>query len=468
MCLLSRVAVGTLQPEADRRCLLGALYTVLTRAGVGVQPFLSRACFAAGATCTRQAPRHLDSWLMTREVAVELFIHGARASDLALVEGEFHPKSELETVFGLDDWGATAELQGRGGACLESLCHWLDLPVIAIVDVSKISGCRMPVRPHRLSGLLLDRVSSAREAHRWRTVFESLWDAPVLGVLEEAPHLRALLQAPAAATPPEAVMRSLADRLSEDFDFGAFLRLAEARPLFGAGGQEAAFLSARCLRDPVQPGAGHPPLKVAVAYDEAFHCYFPDTLDLLESRGATVCDFSPLRDEALPEDVDVVYLGCGCPEQFADPLAENHCMKQALRTYVETGGRVYAEGGGLAYLCQQLVLSSGRRLPMVGALPAVAARSPHPQSPQPAEVTLRANNWLAERGDRLRGYLNANWRIQPVGPLHSLAKEEAFATSLVGCRQVIGSRLHLNFAAQPAFLRRFFQPAPLVSQATGR
>jgi cobyrinic acid a,c-diamide synthase len=205
---------------------------------------------------------------------------------------------------------------------------------------------------------------------------------------------------------------------------------------------------------------------VAVAYDNAFHCYFPDTLDLLEARGARLCDFSPLRDESLPDDVDVVYLGCGCPEKYADPLSENHCMKQALRSFAAAGGRIYAEAGGLAYLCQQMVLPAGRRLPMVGALPAVASRVAQPQPPQPAEATLRADNWLAERGSRLRGYLNTNWRIQPIGPLVSLAKEEQLHSSLIGRDAVIGSRLHLNFAAQPAFLRRFFQPVPLVGQAT--
>jgi hypothetical protein len=105
---------------------------------------------------------------------------------------------------------------------------------------------------------------------------------------------------------------------------------------------------------------------------------------------------------------------------------------------------------------------------MVGALPAVAARAAQPQPPQPAEATLRVDNWLAERGSRLRGYLNANWRIQPIGPLVSLAKEEPLHTGLIGRDGVIGSRLHLNFAAQPAFLRRFFQPVPLVGHGAAR
>ena len=71
-------------------------------------------------------------------------------------------------------------------------------------------------------------------------------------------------------------------------------------------------------------------------------------------RGAVVVDFSPLRDERLPEGTDIVYLGCGHPEVYAAELSANHCMKLSLRNHIRSGGRIYAEGGGLAYLCQQM------------------------------------------------------------------------------------------------------------------
>jgi cobyrinic acid a,c-diamide synthase len=114
------------------------------------------------------------------------------------------------------------------------------------------------------------------------------------------------------------------------------------------------------------------------------------------------------------------------------------------------------------------VLPGGRRLPMVGALPAVAARAAQAHTPQASEATLRSDTWLAERGRCLRGYLNTAWRIHPTGKLSSLAAEEPLRNSLVGRGAVIGSRLHLNFAAQPAFLRRFFQPLAAVGHFASR
>jgi cobyrinic acid a,c-diamide synthase len=465
MSSLSRLAAGTIQAGTDRRCIVGALYATLARRGIHVQPFLSRACFCpcSASALARQTPRHLDSWLMSREVCGELFAHGARDCDVAIVEGEFQPASALDSLYPSQ---AASPGHEAGGACLETLCQWLDLPVLAVVDASKIDGCAMPIRPRRLAGVLLDRVSGRRAGERWRTILEALWDVPVLGVLEEVAHLRSMVEgAEMGAAPCDGVLLALADRFEESLQLDLLLRAAEQRPLAAGSPDEAEFAS--CTQGGSHSPSGAP-LRVAVAYDNAFHCYFPDTLDLLEARGARLCDFSPLRDEALPDEVDVVYLGCGCPEKYADPLSENHCMKQALRSFAAGGGRIYAEAGGLAYLCQQIVLPTGRRLPMVGALPAVASRASVLQAPQPAEATMRANNWLAERGSRLRGYLNVNWRIQPIGPLTSLAKEEPLHTALIGKDRVIGSRLHLNFAAQPSFLRRFFQPIPLATQAAAK
>ena len=117
---------------------------------------------------------------------------------------------------------------------------------------------------------------------------------------------------------------------------------------------------------------------IAIPFDEAFYRYFPDTLDLLEARGARVRHFSPLRDEALPVGTGHVFLGCGRPESFASRLAGNHCMLNALRKYIAAGGRVYAEGGGAAYLCQRVVLADGRDFPMVGALPTTARQMDPP------------------------------------------------------------------------------------------
>src|SRR4029079_4249809 len=96
--------------------------------------------------------------------------------------------------------------------------------------------------------------------------------------------------------------------------------------------------------------------RIAVAFDEAYSCYYPETLDLLEAAGAELCDFSPLKSESIPDGADIVYFGCGCPEREPERLAANHCLMQSLRMFAALGGRIYAQGSGVAYLCREMRL----------------------------------------------------------------------------------------------------------------
>lgn len=435
MLRLPRVAVGTLQPETPTQPMCWALMQAFAQRGRQLQHFLSRSCFCprnGALAITGVSSRHLDTWLMSRPTCREIFAHGCAGRDLAVVEGHF----------------AAPEMATTLGSSLDTLCDWLDLPRLVVLDVAKLDHCQLPERPPQIDGLLLERVPSAAEAFRLQTSLESLWDVPVLAALGELPRLRAAIaRLPCGAIPSIELCRELG---REFLQFGRLDRieaLAQRRDM------------------PAVPasifGPGDRPSKhritIAVAYDPAFNCYFPDTLDLLELEGANVVDFSPLRDEVLPE-ADVVYLGCGHPEFYAEALSSNHCMLLALRNHVRGGRRVYAEGGGLAYLCQRLETPEGNMVPMVGALAAVARANRHMAAPVPMEVSLARGNWLAPAGSKLRGYLNDHWALEPVGPLVSYLAQAGHELDLVGQYQVIGSRLHLNFAAQAAFLKGFLRP----------
>jgi cobyrinic acid a,c-diamide synthase len=87
-----------------------------------------------------------------------------------------------------------------------------------------------------------------------------------------------------------------------------------------------------------------------VARDEAFCFVYEDNLRLLREAGAEIVEFSPLRDERLPETVSGIYLPGGYPEIFADTLAENKAMKADIRRMIDRGMPVYAECGGFIYL----------------------------------------------------------------------------------------------------------------------
>ena len=433
MSLLPRVAIGTLQAESMLAPVHWALLDVLAGAGVQTQCFQSRACFTPfdGATAvTGLKPRHLDSWLMSRDFCREIFFRAARTCDLAVVDGSLAP--------------------GESG--LSTLCEWLDLPRMAVLDVLSISQNGWPVTPFGVDGIILDRVRDDQHADEITTRIATRWNLPVLGWLEELPVLREIVAALSPGSPPSRELcAALGRKLATHFQRKAFLNLA-ARRSFG----EVPNISETNCTASVEP------LHVAIAFDEAFHCYFPDMLDLLELRGAIVRDFSPLHDETLPANTDIVYLGCGHPHAFAEALSQNHCLMAAIRNHVFSGKRVYAESGGLAYLCRELQLPDGTSFPMVGAIPATARLNPTPTPPRPVELSLVASSWLGPTGETIRGYLNTMWEVEPAGPsLTTFAAERNGSHEMVGRRQAIGSRLHLHLAALPGCLQRFWKPVPV-------
>lgn len=434
MLQLPRLAVGTVQPDARTNPVLWALSEALRRTGVRVQSFLSKAQFCPGGGGMGAAgvsTRHLDSWLMTPEACRALFVYGARAADLAVVEGPFRPAEE-DVI----------------GGQIEPLCQWLDLPRVIVLDVGRLESCRLPEVPPDTAGLLLDGVRDTRHFANLATNLESVLHAPVLGALDALPELRgALSELPEGERIPPALCRQLGERFERWWNPDRILELASRRPL---PAPDSSWLpggvSRRCK------------LTVAIAYDEAFHCYFPDTLDLLELQGASVIDFSPLRDEQLPPQTDIAVFGCGCPERYAATLSENHCMIAALRSHLCAGRRIYAEGGGAAYLCRQMETPWGEFRRMAGILPAVARRLSEPVPAIPAEVRLASATWLGPAGTLLRGYRDPHWQFSPLEDPNRSGSEETDSHQILGDFQAIGSPLHLDFAADPCCLKHLFYP----------
>jgi cobyrinic acid a,c-diamide synthase len=425
MNCVARVALGSINAHEDYRAVLWALLHAMEVGGVQVQGFHSQATFVetdGTLAITGRAQRHLDSWLMSPEHCREVLSHGMRGADLAVVEGHFGKQA---------------------GGSLDALSDWLDLPRWVIADASSSDPCLFPPRPDKVDGVFLfglrDAGELARQAFRW----ETLWGVPVLGGLAACPHLLAILEhLPRGARPSRELCRALGESLVLRKELDTLLALAD-RPWIEPTPQ---------LFRPAPRMSG---LTVAVAFDGAFHGYFPDTLDLMELSGAKLVDFSPLHDEELPAGTDIVLLGGGYPERVAETLASNQCMIMALRRHARDGGRIYAEAGGAAYLCHQMELADGSRLPMCGLLPAIARCSSSPPQSTPTEITLASDCCLGRTGDRLRGYRASPWRLEPLAAMETLAQEPAARFDLVRHKNVIAGQLHLSLVAQPHLVESF-------------
>jgi cobyrinic acid a,c-diamide synthase len=437
MSRLGRLAIGTIQPGVDAALLIWAILAALESRALRVQHFASRACFAphdGAKSITGQATRHLDTWLLEPEGCRRVFERGAIGADFALVEGRFD--------------SAMNEAEQVGGK-LATLAEWLDLPCVAIVDACQIRDCSLPGRPTLLDGVIIDGARCS-ERCRLQTWLEAIWNVPVLGFVEDCGRVRAeLASLPLGEEPPRELVAAWAEQAISPALVQRLIAISQGRSELPG-----------CPVEWYEPPTGKPPV-VAIAYDDAFHCYYPDTLEQLELCGARIADFSPLRDDRLPPGTDLVYFGCGQPERYAGQLTSNCCLMAALGQHIESGGRLYAECGGLAYLGQQIEMPDGQRIPMSGLLPLTTSILGTLRVPAAVELTVASNCWLGDSGQMLRGYRTGRWLTHPsLAEMQNLAADDGDEFDLVAYHNAIGSRVHLHFMSQPPVLDRLLRTMP--------
>ncbi len=428
---LPRLAIGTIQEQASSQFMTWALLGLLGQNRKQVQRFVGRACSpycGDTETVAGNAPRHLDSWVMSEDVTRELFHRAAKRADISVVDGRYS--------------------QGDSSANnLGTLAQRLDLPRLVVIDVAKLDGCQIPQRLEGAAGLLLDGVTDESHFCQIQTNLEALWGVPVIGALERLDGLRSEIQRqpPGVPTSPNAIAQLT--RSLQRYTSAKRLHEVAARP-WSFEVAPHVFCRKRDL----------PQVTVAVAYDDAFAGYFPETLEVLEHLGARVIDFSPLRDEVLPEGVDLVYFGCGHVEQFATDLSDNMCMALSLRNHLCAGRRIFAEGSGVAYLCQHVELDSDTTLPMVGILPCVAHHQRHHAAPVPVEVTLNRDCWLAPNASTIRGYRSSRWRLQPSSEFGGLSITKGADADILAQGPLVACGFNLHLASQVSILQHFFRP----------
>jgi cobyrinic acid a,c-diamide synthase len=142
---------------------------------------------------------------------------------------------------------------------------------------------------------------------------------------------------------------------------------------------------------------------IGVIRDKAFQFYYPDNLEELERHGAVLREINALRDGALPDDLDALYIGGGFPETQASELAANQRFCGSLKAAAESGLPVYAECGGLIYLGRSLTVA-GERYPMTGVLPVDFVLEKRPQAHGYTVLKSRGGGLFPEAGLRISGH----------------------------------------------------------------
>ncbi len=118
-------------------------------------------------------------------------------------------------------------------------------------------------------------------------------------------------------------------------------------------------------------------LNVALAWDKAFCFYYKDNIELLKKLGCKIHTFSLLKDSKLPKDTDIILLGGGYPEVYAEELSQNKDMLNSIKTAIDGGVYCLAECGGFMYLHEQLECDNGNVYNMVGVIKGKSFNAKH-------------------------------------------------------------------------------------------
>lgn len=205
-------------------------------------------------------------------------------------------------------------------------------------------------------------------------------------------------------------------------------------------------------------------VRLGIAWDEAFQFYYQDFLDALEEAGCGLVRFSPIADRWIPEDLDGLYFGGGYPEEHAATLAANKTMLDSVRQFTLCGGLIYAECGGLLYLCRNIETLDGSKHAMAGIMPAEAAMHERRQSLAYVEVSLKEDSLWGLHGQTVRGheFHYSSLTEDPCGKdgwqsVYTMKKRRTGSPAEEGFQRgrVLASYAHLHLASRPGNLQRF-------------
>jgi len=349
---------------------------------------------AAGRPCY-----NLDPYLMTPEAIVTTFQEHLHGNAYAVVEG---------------NRGIFDGVNAQGEFSTAELAQLLELPVLLVVNCSKttrtvaalVLGCEAFDPRIRIAGVILNQIATPRHESIIRQSIETYTDVPVLGIMPRLKQdifpMRHLGVTPHQEydAAGEAVAR-LAALVETNFDLDAIVaRMPGTVPV-----------------PPRSTPAMPQEVTIGVLRDAAFQFYYEENLEALTRAGARLVMIDALHAEALPTELDGLYIGGGFPETSAKQLAENIAFRRSVREQIDAGLPVYAECGGLIFLGRSIVLQ-GKEYPLAGVFPVTFGISGKPQAHGYSNFVVEQANSFYPVGTRIKGHefrysMIRDWEGQP-------------------------------------------------------
>ena len=323
------------------------LMALLVRKGYKVQPFKCGPDYIDTkfhAQVCGLPSYNLDTFMASQQHVCELYTKHAHKADACIVEG----------MMGMYDG-----YDRDKGSCAE-VAKVLGLPVVLVVNAQSAAYSMAPLLSGfmhfrddvQVAGVVFNKVGSARHFAMLQQVCDDL-HLPCFGYLPKQADLEQSSRYLGLDFSEMAQDHQLPDLIEQYVDWKALLKATEKE--------------VPACDDIAQSAKGD--LKIWVARNnDSFSFIYAEHLDILHQLGE-VTFFNPEEDVTIPADIDLLYLPGGYPEKHAEALMKAKTTRASIKQYVEKGGKVLAECGGMIYLSQGIVADGDAYYEMVGALP---------------------------------------------------------------------------------------------------
>lgn len=386
---LPRLTIASPQGHSGKTILSIGLCAVFKHRGLIVQPFKrgpdyidpSWLTAASGRTC-----RNLDTILMPDESVKASFLRAAGNADISIIEGA------MGLYDGFDD-------TGRGSTAYIS--RLLESPVILVVNASRmtrsiaalVNGFQHFEPDTNIRAVILNNVAGNRHEQKLRDAIEHYCNIPVVGSIPKNPGLsiseRHLGLVPYPEIEETQGIEDIRQIVESNVNVEEVLKIAKS----------AVDLS---IPETAIVETSSNGIKVGVIRDCVFHFYYPENLEALRQAGAELVYIDSLKDSLLP-DIDALIIGGGFPELFLERLEANILLRENIAKAIEDDLPVYAECGGLMYLCRSIKWKSAE-YKMVGAIPASIEIMSKPQAHGYINVEVKTENPLFPVGLKFWGH----------------------------------------------------------------
>lgn len=198
-------------------------------------------------------------------------------------------------------------------------------------------------------------------------------------------------------------------------------------------------------------------VRIAFSYDKAFCLYYRDNIELLKKMGAEIVLFSPLKDKALPENIDGLIICGGYPEMYTSDLSRNETMLESIRKAVRSGLPTIAECGGFMYLHDAMYDITGVAYSMAGVIEGRCYKSTVPIKYGYIELTSNTSNLLMKRGSKFKTYEYHIYESTNPGSAYTASKEQASWKCINATPTLYAGFPHLHFYTNTRMAEKFMR-----------